>query len=99
MFHCSHGKCFIAFCTAVKRDNFSITFSVIAFVQESYLMLLWNSCYIFWHVCISVCVCGGGLGLCMYNVNIKIEAFLIDRSILTPDSNIRRTGINNHYLK
>lgn len=32
-------------------------------------------------------------------VNIKIEAFLIDRSILTPDSNIRRTGINNHYLK
>ena len=63
MFHCSHGKCFIAFCTAVKRDIFYTTFYVIACVQESYLMLLWNSCYTFWHVCISVCVCvlGGGV--------------------------------------
>lgn len=36
--------------------------------------------------------------VCVRKVNIKIEVFLIDIIILTPDSNIRRIGYTHHFI-
>lgn len=59
VFHCYHWKCFIAFFTVVKWDIFFHYILCHCLCIGKLFNIIWNSCYIFWNVCIS----GGWGGL------------------------------------